>query len=73
MCFPSYILQGRSKVEDPVPEQWFLTTYDWRKEYVQNPNSERGRNYGIWGKPKKEGSFVHVLLVIPQFILIMFG
>ncbi|WJX83571.1 hypothetical protein P8452_66227 [Trifolium repens] len=45
-----------------VPGQWLLASYDRRQAYVPNPDSERGRNCGIWRKPKREdhwyGGFV---------------
>ena len=37
-----------------VPGQWLLASYDRRQAYVPNPDSERGRNCGIWRKPKRE-------------------
>ncbi|KAK2369536.1 putative mitochondrial protein [Trifolium repens] len=37
-----------------VPGQWLLTSYDRRQTYVPNPDSERGRNCGIWRKSKRE-------------------
>ncbi|WJX45885.1 hypothetical protein P8452_32733 [Trifolium repens] len=37
-----------------VPGQWLLTSHDRRQAYVPNPDSERGRNCGIWRKPKRE-------------------
>ncbi|KAK2450192.1 hypothetical protein QL285_009322 [Trifolium repens] len=44
------------KVRAPflVPGQWLLASHDRRQAYVPNPHSERGRNCGIWRKPKRE-------------------
>ena len=46
--------QGRSKATIMVLGQWLDTIYDRRKAYVPNPNSERGRNCGIWRKPERK-------------------
>jgi len=35
-----------------VPGQWLITTHEWRKVYVPNPNKERGNKCGIWTQPK---------------------
>lgn len=43
--------KGRRITTFLILGRWLLTTYDGRKAYVPNPNSERGRNHGIWIKP----------------------
>lgn len=37
-------------------------TFDRRKSYALNPNSERGRNCGVWRKPESRiiGIKIHV-------------
>ncbi|WJX67641.1 25S rRNA (cytosine(2870)-C(5))-methyltransferase [Trifolium repens] len=37
-----------------VPGQWLLASHDRKQAYVPNPDSERGRNCGIWRQPKRE-------------------
>lgn len=53
-AFAANMLQGRSKATIMVPGQWLRTTYDRRKAYVINPNSERDRNYRVWRKPERK-------------------
>lgn len=46
--------KGKNKVATSVPGQWLLTTYNNRKAYVPNPNSEGGRKCGVWKKPVRK-------------------
>lgn len=50
-----------------VPCQWMLTSYDRRKSYVPNPNSEEGRRCGVWRRTKREVGGKYNLLNITQF------
>lgn len=54
IVFVAGMFQGRRKVAVMVPGQWLLTTYDRRKAYIPNPNSEGGRNCGIWRKLERK-------------------
>lgn len=37
-----------------APRQWLLTTFNKKKAYIPNPNSERGRRCGIWKKQVRQ-------------------
>lgn len=52
IVYPTNMFQERRKTVIMVHGQWLVTTYDRRKSYVLNPNSEREGNYGIRRKPK---------------------
>jgi hypothetical protein len=54
IIFASGLHTKKAKAAMLVPGQWLLTTYDGRKAYVPNPDSERGRFCGVWRKPKRE-------------------
>ncbi|KAK2443928.1 bromodomain-containing protein [Trifolium repens] len=54
IIFASDLHTKKAKAAMLVPGQWLLTTYDRRKAYVPNPDSERGRHCGIWRKSKRE-------------------
>ena len=52
IVFAADIPKGTEGKPIVVPGQWLLTTYDRRKAYVPNPESERGRKCGIWRRPE---------------------
>ncbi|WJX24547.1 hypothetical protein P8452_13641 [Trifolium repens] len=54
IIFASGLHTKKAKAAMLVPGQWLLTTYDGRKAYVPNPDSERGRYCGIWRQSKRE-------------------
>ncbi|WJX39726.1 hypothetical protein P8452_27246 [Trifolium repens] len=54
IMFASDLRTKKAKAAKLVPGQWLLTTYDRRKAYVPNPDSERGRHCGIWRQSKRE-------------------
>ncbi|KAK2382366.1 putative mitochondrial protein [Trifolium repens] len=54
IVFASDLHSRKAKAAVLVPGQWLLTTYDRRKAYVPNPNSERGRHCRVWRKAKRE-------------------
>jgi hypothetical protein len=54
IVFASDAHARKGKTAALVPGQWLLTTYDGRKAYVPNPNSEGGRLCGVWRKTKRE-------------------
>ncbi|KAK2456470.1 gag-protease polyprotein [Trifolium repens] len=53
IIFASDLRTKEAKAAMLVPRQWLLTTYDRRKAYVPNPDSERGRHCGIWRQSKR--------------------
>jgi hypothetical protein len=54
IIFATDLHTKKQKAAVMVLGQWLLTTYDGRKAYVPNPNSERGRLCGVWRKAKRE-------------------
>jgi hypothetical protein len=54
IIFVSGLSTKKAKAAMLVPGQWLLSTYDRRKAYVPNPNSERGRRCEIWRQSKRE-------------------
>lgn len=48
------MLKGKDNSFVLMTGQWTTTTYNKRKAYVPNPNSERGRKVGFWRKAEKE-------------------
>lgn len=51
--FAACMMKRRKKPTILVPGQRLLTTYNKRKTYVINPNSEGGKECGIWKKPAR--------------------
>ena len=47
IVFASDLHSRKAKAAIMVPGQWLLMTYDRRKAYVPNPDSERGRYCGV--------------------------
>ncbi|KAK2450263.1 hypothetical protein QL285_009391 [Trifolium repens] len=54
IVFVSDLHSKKARAAFLVPGQWVLASHDRRPAYVPNPDSERGRNCGIWRKPKRE-------------------
>ena len=52
IIFAADMPKGKDGKPSLVPGQWLLTTYDRRKAYVPNPESERGRKCGFWRRPE---------------------
>jgi hypothetical protein len=52
--FASDLHTKKAKAAIMVPGQWLLTTYDMRRTYVPNSNSERRRFCGVWKQVKRQ-------------------
>ena len=48
------MLKGKRKEINFVLGQWMIITYNKKKAYIPNPNSEGGRKRGIWKKPVRQ-------------------
>jgi hypothetical protein len=54
IIFASDLHTKKAKAAIMVPGQWLLTTYDMRRTYVPNSNSERRRFCGVWKQVKRQ-------------------
>ena len=54
IVFAADMPKGKDGKPILVPGQWLLTTYDRRKAYVPNPESERGMKCVFWRRPEGE-------------------